>query len=165
MNENINSAVAVCAADMQCSTNAIVKLAGDTGSIYSILSAADFSTILYVEIKKISAEIKAIANDAELLSRDAMDISIMAAESANISKQAKALLGNIKSINERLMVVVDHINNFEGLALRKKELNPLISDELIAMVNTAVLDGENAKSLIAVALRATKALVAACKNN
>lgn len=71
---------AVCAANIQVSANAIVRLAGDAGNIYSIVNAADFDT----EIYKLAGEIKNLMNDtaydAELTSQTSMEASILTSE-------------------------------------------------------------------------------------
>lgn len=82
----------VCAANVQVAANAIVRLAGDAGNIYSIVNAADFDT----EIYRLAGEIKNLMNDtaydAELASQISMEASILTSEvtSGVVLTKAKA---------------------------------------------------------------------------
>ena len=152
MNESLKIAAAVSAANTQISTNAIVKLASDIGDICSILNAVDYDSNLFIAIKEIKPQISAVDYNAELLSRDAMDISIMAAESVDISKKAEVLFVDTKGVSEKLTEVVDQVTKFEILIESTKARNPLIPADLIAIARTAASDGINAKVLIGVAL-------------
>lgn len=165
MNESLNTAAAVSAANIQISTNTIVKLASDVGNICSMLNATDFKSDLHLAIQAIEPQINAVAYDAELLSRSAMEISVMAAESADISREAEDLFSKAKAVGEKLTEIVDQITKFGRLIELNKARNPLISDNLITITRDAALDGMNAEILFEVALRSINTLVMACQNN
>ncbi|MCQ6956411.1 hypothetical protein [Mucilaginibacter aquariorum] len=165
MNESINTAAAASAANIQVSTNRIVKLASDVGNICSMLNTADFKSDSHLAIQAIEPQINAIAYDAELLSLSAMEISAMAAESADISREAEDLFSKAKAVGEKLTETVDQITKFERLVEVNKARNPLIPDDLIKITRGAALDGMNAEILFEVALRSINTLVIACQNN
>jgi len=95
---------------VQVIKNAILVLASATGSIYSIVSAADYGSEIYRQAKKAYELTVKIAYHAEKVSLPTMSEIQYAAET------------------------VDKLVN---LVIQKKSLNPLISDELVAMVNAA----------------------------
>jgi hypothetical protein len=165
MIESLTTAAAVSAANIQISTNAIAKLASDIGDICSMLNATDYQSDLFFAIQEIEPRISAVAYDSELLSQAAMEISVMAAESEDISKKSKALLDDTKTVSEKLKEVVYQVTKFEILIESTKARNPLIPYDLITIVHTAASDGINAKLLIEIALRSINTLVAVCQNN
>lgn len=71
----------------------------------------------------------------------------VAAES-KIKKVAK----EINDVIEKLIFSAETINKLANLVIRKKAINPLISDELVAMVNEAGTDANNAVALTLIAL-------------
>lgn len=71
---------AVSASNIQIATNAIVRLAGDVGNIYSILRAADAEGELYDQGELAYTLINSTAYDAEKLSQASMEASTYTAE-------------------------------------------------------------------------------------
>lgn len=63
----------------------------------------------------------------------------------------------IKSLIDRLIYSAEIINKLSNLIIRKKSQNPLISDELVAMVGTAGTDANNAVALTLTALKSAYA--------
>jgi hypothetical protein len=61
-------------------------------------------------------------------------------------------LGTNDLIN-KLIYSVEIINKLSNLVIRKKALNPLISDDLISRINTAGTDANNAVALTLIALK------------
>jgi hypothetical protein len=93
--------VAVCAANVQVAANAILRLAGDIGSIFSIINAADYGTELYKNAFLLNDLINDTAHAAELASQNAMGASMLTSEvssgtvldnSKNTNTQANNLL-------------------------------------------------------------------------
>jgi hypothetical protein len=74
---------AVSASNIQIASNAVVKLAGDVGNIFSILKAADAEGELYIQGEMAYALINATAYDAEKLSQASMEASTYTAEVAS----------------------------------------------------------------------------------
>jgi hypothetical protein len=64
---------------------------------------------------------------------------------------------NISDLINKLIYSVEIINKLSNLVIRKKALNPLISDDLITRINTAGTDANNAVALTLVALKSTLA--------
>lgn len=59
----------------------------------------------------------------------------------------------IKALIDKLIFSAELINKLSNLVIRKKAQNPLISNELVAMVGTAGADANNAVALTLVALK------------
>lgn len=78
---------------------------------------------------------------------------------ANVQK--KILTKDAKALIDMLIYSAEMINKLSTLIHRKKALNPLISDELVSLVNTAGKDANNAVALTLVALKSTFAAQAA----
>lgn len=89
--QGINN-IAVGAVNVQVAANAILKLASDVGSIYSIAKAADFDTQIHQQAKLVNERMGDTAYDAELASQYAMEASnLMAQVSAStVLSQAKS---------------------------------------------------------------------------
>lgn len=64
----------------------------------------------------------------------------------------KTVAREIKNVINKLIYSAEVINKLSSLVIRKKALNPLISDELITMVTAAGTDANNAVALTLVAL-------------
>jgi uncharacterized coiled-coil protein SlyX len=61
----------------------------------------------------------------------------------------------IKKMIDKLIYSAEVVNKLSNLVIRKKDINPLISDELISIITSAVKDADNAVALTLVALKAT----------
>lgn len=70
-------------------------------------------------------------------------------------EKTDALATNIKIMMDKLIYSVEIINKLTNIVIRKKAVNPLISDELVAMLGTAGKDANNVISLALVALKST----------
>ena len=64
---------------------------------------------------------------------------------------------NISDLINKLIYSVEIINKLANLVIRKKALNPLISDDLITRINAVGTDANNAVSLTLIALKSTLA--------
>ncbi len=67
--------------------------------------------------------------------------------------KTKGLAIKLKSLIDKLIYSVDMINTLSTLVIRKKALNPLISDELVSMVGQAGIDANHTVALTLVALQ------------
>jgi hypothetical protein len=89
----------VCAANVQVATDAILKLAGDMGSVSSIVNAANFHS----DISDLTAEARAVISDtayhAEVTSDIAMQTSIATSEVAGTAVLSKAKNSNTAMAN------------------------------------------------------------------
>lgn len=96
------------------------------------------------ELDALVLKIKALRRNSEV----AFDEMVLADEKMKLlAKQVKALI-------DQLIYSAEVIDKFNNLVIRKKALNPLISDELVDMVNKAGSDANNAVALTMVALKA-----------
>ncbi|WP_298507600.1 hypothetical protein [uncultured Kordia sp.] len=73
-------------------------------------------------------------------------------ESADAETKIKSVATEINTVINKLIYSAEVINKLANLVVRKKASNPLISDELVTMVNQASADATNAVSLTLVAL-------------
>jgi hypothetical protein len=90
-----------------------------------------------------------IQNAADL--KDASETAFKEITIANSGTEAVAI--QIKGLVDKLIYAVEVVNKLSTMVIRKKALNPLISDELIAMLTTAGADADNAVALTLVALK------------
>ncbi len=113
--QSINNS-AVCAANIQLAANAIVRLASDLGSIYSIVHAADAKSDIYLLAEESRTLINQTAYDAELTSQVAMEVSMLASEVTASTVQEKAKANN-ELMNNVLKIVSDEFTAVSQLAL------------------------------------------------
>lgn len=73
------------------------------------------------------------------------------------SNDASLVAVSISDLISKLIYSVEIINKLSNLVIRKKALNPLISDDLISRINTAGTDANNAVALTLIALKSTLA--------
>lgn len=83
---------ATCASNVQIAANAIVKLASDIGSMFTILSAANRDSDIYIQCQDAYQKINDTAGCAEVASQHAMEASKLTAEvTANVvAERAKS---------------------------------------------------------------------------
>ncbi|MCD0465053.1 hypothetical protein [Flavobacterium sp. ENC] len=82
--------VAVSASNIQIAANAIVRLASDMGSIFSIVNAADYGTQIYQQSFEAYTLMNTTAYLAEVASQHAMETSASIAEVASSTVEDKA---------------------------------------------------------------------------
>lgn len=73
------------------------------------------------------------------------------------SDDASLVAVSISDLINKLIYSVEIINKLSNLVIRKKALNPLISDDLISRINTTGTDANNAVALTLIALKSTLA--------
>ncbi|MBL0739545.1 hypothetical protein JI750_21820 [Flavobacterium sp. GN10] len=91
------------------------------------------------------------AYDLALNSKNAFAQTVLSAQDTT------RVSNNISDLISKLIYSVEIINKLSNLVIRKKALNPLISDDLISRINTAGNDANNAVALTLVALKSTLA--------
>jgi hypothetical protein len=69
--------------------------------------------------------------------------------------KTKEVAKEIKNLINKLIYSAEVINKLANLVIRKKALNPLISDDLVSRIGTAGTDANNAVALALVALQST----------
>ena len=73
------------------------------------------------------------------------------------SEDTEKVATSVSDLINKLIYSVEIINKLANLVIRKKALNPLISDDLITRINTAGTGANNAIALTLVALKSTLA--------
>ena len=102
LNQSITN-TAVSASNVQIATNAIVRLAGDIGTIYTIVNAADFKSEIYSQAEAVRDLMNDTAYAAEVTSQYAMEASMLTSEVSSStvldkSKAANAAMANLLGI-------------------------------------------------------------------
>lgn len=87
--------------------------------------------------------------DLEINSGIAFDKMVMADE------KTKEVASGMKNLIDKLIYSAEVVDKLSTLVIRQKALNPLISDELVAVIGEAGKDANNAVSLTLVALKST----------
>jgi hypothetical protein len=104
--------------------------------------------------KALADQLVQSALDLKDTSKTALGEIVLADEKTN------ALSANIKILIDKLIYAVTVLNRLSNDIVRKKALNPLISDQLVAMAGKASTDANNAVTLTLVALQSTFIAVA-----
>ncbi|CAM1362539.1 hypothetical protein [Tenacibaculum xiamenense] len=135
------SNASVAASDVQLATNAIVKLASDIGSIFNIVSAADYGSEIYEQSEDAQILIGETAYLAEVLSQTTMDtsaaISEVSAEELATKAEAsdtmvKKLLAVTKSEFEKSASQVNtENNNLAEASTNEKKLEGELEDSKV----------------------------------
>ncbi|MEM6719513.1 MAG: hypothetical protein AAF611_09375 [Bacteroidota bacterium] len=100
----------VAAANVQIAANAILKLASDAGSIFSIVNAADYDTDIYAQSNKAYVLMNDTAYEAEQASQHSMEASACIAEVTTNTLADKATVTD-SSIKDLLSVVTTQFND------------------------------------------------------
>lgn len=101
--------VSVGASNVQGSANAVVRLAGDVGNIFNIISAADYDTDIYKLASEANALINETAYTAEWASQLALEASVLASKVTTGTVQDNSKNVN-DSVNSLLKIVSDDFN-------------------------------------------------------
>ena len=114
------SNTSVAAANVQIASNAILKLASDTGSIFSIVNAADYGTEIYDQSKEAYELMNKTAYLAEQASQYSMEASTLIAEvpANTLAEKAKTTDSSIKSL---LDAVTTNFNNASATVVTDTE--------------------------------------------
>lgn len=103
----------VAAANTQIAGNAILKLAGDMGNVFSIVNAADFDTEIYNQGKQAMELINDTAYLAEVATQTAMNASIKTSEVSAATVLSKAKAANTQMTNLYQIVSTDFNNTLQ----------------------------------------------------
>jgi hypothetical protein len=103
------------------------------------------------------AQALANKNVADQLMQSALDLQNNSAISFNevvcADDTTKTLASQVTDVMNKLVYSAELMNKLSAFVIRKKALNPLISDELISVIGTAGNDANNAVALTLVALQ------------
>ncbi|WP_299114009.1 hypothetical protein [uncultured Winogradskyella sp.] len=112
---------AVSAANIEVAANAITKLASDTGSIFSIVNAADYNSQIFDEAQYAKCLMDDTAYLAEKVSQHAMEASALSAEISASSIEEKAVSTDT-SIKTLLDVVTSEFNEISEAVDKDNEV-------------------------------------------
>ncbi len=110
------------------------------------LTAADTSRATALSNKDLGDEVIANVKDLKENSKIAED------EVVRSNTEINTVATLVNTLINKLIFSAEIINKLSNLVIRKKALNPLISDELVTMVTTAGSDANNAVALTLTAL-------------
>lgn len=131
---------AVCAANVQVASNAILRLASDIGSIYSMLGAADFGSEIYLQSRIAYNIMNDTAYDAEMASQSAMDASTATAEvsSTTVADEAKTTndsVGNLFSVVSADFDAISSIVATDNANLASASAAEKVAEGSLEMIN------------------------------
>lgn len=132
--------MAVAAANVQASANAILRLARTTAGIYSITRAADFGQDICAQSKLANSLMTTTAYNAELASEKAMNASAAIAEvaSATVATDAKTTDDQITALEKS---ITDNFTNAAAeVDARSNELATAIDQEKLAEGTVEISD-------------------------
>ncbi len=122
--------IAVAAANVQVACNAIVRLASDTSSAFSIINAADFGSSIYNLALEAQGTMAKTASEAEKASKLAMESSWYTAEVSgptvlDKAKTANSAMGNLLKIataefNNASQAVINDNANLASVTVKEK---------------------------------------------
>jgi hypothetical protein len=126
--------MAVAASNIQIATNAVVRLASDVGSIFSIINAADYGTQIFQQCVEAYNLINKTAYNAEVTSQQAMESSASIAEVAASTIADKAKITS-DSVNNLLQITT------ADLAIAAAKINSDTEDKYNASIATRSAEG------------------------
>lgn len=130
--QSINN-MAVCAANVQVAANAIVKLAGDVGSIFSIVNAADRYSDIFQDTVVVRGLIDNTAHAAEEASKLAMDTSMYTSEVSvptvlDKSTNTNSTINNLLTINSKAFDDASAVVNSDNSTLATVSANEKLAE-------------------------------------
>lgn len=140
---------AVAAANVQVAANAIMSLAGDAGSIFAIVTAADFDTEIYKLAEQARQLMNDTAQEAEEASQLAMEASILAAQ-----VPVSALYDKAKTLNAAMDPLRETISTGYTESLQALEADNARLAAASAGAKTAEGAWTNSNTAFSAALRA-----------
>ncbi len=127
----------------------VTALADKAATSQVLLSAADAARQAAKGNKELAVQLAQNADN--LLQNAAANLN----QAKLVDAGAQKMGADINSIVYKLAYASNVLNKLASMVIRKKALNPLISDELVQMVNTACTDTNNANALLLAAMQST----------
>lgn len=123
------------------------SLTDKSNKLQTQLTDADNNKAQALSNKDLLEEVIDNAADLTNNSRITLDSVVLA------SSKIKTVATDINTVINKLIYSAEVVNKLANLVIRKKAVNPLISDELITMITTAGTDANNAVALTLTALK------------
>lgn len=141
-------------------TNQVLYAQDEVEQLQAIVNSLTEKSSKLVALVQVEEANKATAlNNKELLDQivdNVIDLLVNSKitfdEIISSDKKIKKVARGIDDVMNKLIYSAEVVNKLSNLIIRKKAQNPLISDELVAMVNTAGTDANNAVALTLTAL-------------
>ena len=149
-------------AELDALSNQVLNAQGEVEQLQAIVnSLTEKSTKLQQQLATADSNKATALSNKDLVdevidnAKDLMDNSKITFDEIVLSDaKIKTVAKDIKDVIDKLIYSAEVVNKLSNLVIRKKALNPLISDELITMITTAGTDANNAVALTLVALEA-----------
>lgn len=127
--------------------------------VTSLTSKAEKCRLLLTDAELMRSKTK---DNKELLNQLMQQAVELQSQSGIANKEMKratekttTLFSELNIVMQKLIYAASLVNKLFNFVTRQKALNPLISDELVNRINTAVTDANNAVALTLVALKAS----------
>jgi len=127
----------------------VTSLTEKLNNFQNFLAIADTKRTQALNNKNLVVQLVQTSKDLQGNSQIAFN-EIVAAD-----EKTKSLAIKVSDVMNKLIYSAEVINKLASFVIRKKALNPLISDELISVFTTAGTDANNAVTLTLVALQST----------
>lgn len=125
----------------------VTSLTEKTTNFQGFLAVADLNRTQAYNNKKLVDQM--VQGAVDLLNNS----EIAAKEVAAARSKTDSLDKKLKSVIDKLIYTAELIDKLSNIIVRRKALNPLISDELVTMIGNAGKDANNAVALTLVALK------------
>jgi len=127
----------------------VTSLTTKSQTFQGFVAAADKNKSMALNNKTLMEEAVRDTFDLQNNSQIAFDKMVLA------NQKMKDVAVGMKNLIDKLIYSAEVIDKLSNLVIRQKALNPLISDELVAVIGDAGKDANNAVSLTLVALKST----------
>jgi hypothetical protein len=135
--------------DVEQQQAVVTSLTSKSEKFQAFLTSATSNQVLALSNKNMLDEIVTNAKDLQNNSGIAFDKMVLA------NGRTKEVAIGMKGLIDKLIYSAEIVDKLANLVIRQKALNPLISDELVAVISDAGKDANNAVALTLVALSST----------
>ncbi|WP_422360471.1 hypothetical protein [Reichenbachiella sp.] len=125
----------------------VASLSTKLTKLEGFLAVAESNKVQALSHRNLVDEVITNAENLKSNSKIAFD------EMVSTNEKMETVSSEMKGLIDKLIYSAEIINKLSNLIIRKKAQNPLISDELVAMVGTAGTDANNAVALTLTALK------------
>lgn len=127
----------------------VTSLTAKSATFQQYLASTDKNKSQTLSNKNMMESIVNDTKDLQSNSQVAFDKLVLA------NSRTKDVAVGMKQLIDRLVYAAEVIDRLSNIVIRQKALNPLISDELVAVIGDAGKDANNAVALALVALKST----------
>ncbi len=150
-------------AELDQLSNQVIDAQYDVNQLQAVVTALTEKSEKFAGFLIITEQDKAQAlsnrNLLDSVVQNALDLKsnseISFNETVGADSQTKEVAIEVKKLIDKLIYSAEVINKLSNLVIRKKAMNPLISDELVSIIGQAGKDANSAVALTLVALKST----------